>query len=35
MNVPEIPQAEYAQRLEKVRRLMRAHHVDALFVYHD
>lgn len=35
MNVPEIPKAEYAQRLEKVRQLMRAHRVDALFVYHD
>jgi Xaa-Pro aminopeptidase len=32
---PEIPRSEYTERIEKVRRLMRAAQVDALFVYHD
>jgi Xaa-Pro aminopeptidase len=35
MQIPEIPKAEYAQRVEKVRRLMRSHRVDAVYVYHD
>ena len=32
---PEIPKSEYPQRIEKVRGLMRAANVEALFVYHD
>ncbi len=32
---PEIPRAEFDERVEKVRRLMQAAGVDALFVYHD
>jgi len=32
---PQIPKSEYSERVEKVRGLMRAANVDALFVYHD
>jgi Xaa-Pro aminopeptidase len=32
---PEIPKSEFVLRVEKVRRLMRAANVEALFVYHD
>lgn len=32
---PEIPRSEYAERIEKVRRLMHAAQVDAVFIYHD
>jgi Xaa-Pro aminopeptidase len=35
MNIPEIPKAEYLERVERVRRLMRQHQVDAALVYHD
>jgi Xaa-Pro aminopeptidase len=35
MNLPEISSGEYAERIEKVRRLMREHEVEATFVYHD
>ena len=35
MAIPEIPAAEYAERLERVRRLMRQHDADAVLVYHD
>ncbi len=32
---PEIPKSEFPQRIEKVRRLMHANNVEALFIYHD
>jgi Xaa-Pro aminopeptidase len=32
---PEIPKSEYPERVEKVRKMMRARKVDAAFVYHD
>jgi Xaa-Pro aminopeptidase len=35
MVVPEIPKAEYDQRVERVRQMMHAHQVEAVFVYHD
>jgi Xaa-Pro aminopeptidase len=35
MTVPEIPEAEYPQRVERVRRLMRQYQADAALVYHD
>jgi Xaa-Pro aminopeptidase len=35
MRVPEIPKSEYPERVERVRRLMRQHQVDAALVYHD
>jgi Xaa-Pro aminopeptidase len=35
MNIPEIPKEEYSERVERVRRLMRQHQVDAALVYHD
>ena len=35
MNTPEIPKSEYAERVEKVRGLMRKHDVEAVFVYTD
>jgi Xaa-Pro aminopeptidase len=35
MSGPEIPKSEYPQRVEKVRKLMRAHKVDAVVIYHD
>ena len=35
MTIPEISKAEYAERLERVRRLMRQHEADAALVYHD
>ena len=35
MIIPEIPKAEYPERIERVRRLMRQHEADAVLVYHD
>jgi Xaa-Pro aminopeptidase len=35
MSSLEIPKSEYAERIEKVRNLMRQKNVDAAFVYHD
>jgi Xaa-Pro aminopeptidase len=35
MTVPEIPKSEYPERVERVRRLMHRHEVDAALVYHD
>ena len=35
MSQLEIPKAEYNERIEKVRRLMREKNLDATFVYHD
>ena len=35
MNAFEIPKSEYAERIEKVRDLMRQKNIDATFIYHD
>jgi Xaa-Pro aminopeptidase len=35
MAIPEIPEPEFAERVERVRRLMHQHLVDSVLVYHD
>jgi Xaa-Pro aminopeptidase len=35
MAIPEIPQPEFAERVERIRRLMHGHQADAVLVYHD